>query len=307
MNSRSQVALYGELLTSEEQYSKDIARFTRFSQEEEHQLIGQTRRGDRDARNKLIESCLKYVTFLAKKYSTVYNMPYMELVSLGNVTLVEFLEKALDARDWRAYLAGCVRGVMWEQSHNYWELITRSRGEDGYPPSKTVESLEAPLYTSVKGEKEQTYGDILHAEPLYPQTKEERSYGPLHQALEALPDKLKQVVAQWAGVSEYGPQSHEDICSDLGLASAGAVRNYKMRAFKALQATLRYEQSILRYVPQPTDEERIAQAYTQLARSGKLVTVEELQEASGVGVRLARQYIRNREVEKRSHQQRARA
>src|SRR6185295_14477551 len=69
-------------------YLKDLARFPQLTPEEEHQLAVQVREGDEDAFRKLVESNLRFVVAMAKKYSRS-GYPLHELINEGNLGLIE--------------------------------------------------------------------------------------------------------------------------------------------------------------------------------------------------------------------------
>src|SRR3954468_20488074 len=69
-------------------YLKDLARFPQLTAEEEHELSVRARAGDQDAFRKLVESNLRFVVSMAKKYSRS-GYPLHELINEGNMGLVE--------------------------------------------------------------------------------------------------------------------------------------------------------------------------------------------------------------------------
>jgi len=69
-------------------YLKDIAQFPQLSAEEEQELGRRVREGDETAFAKLIESNLRFVVAMAKKYSRS-GYPLHELINEGNMGLIE--------------------------------------------------------------------------------------------------------------------------------------------------------------------------------------------------------------------------
>ena len=69
-------------------YLKDISRFPQLTAEEEQQLGRRVREGDETAFRKLIESNLRFVVAMAKKYSRS-GYPLHELINEGNMGLIE--------------------------------------------------------------------------------------------------------------------------------------------------------------------------------------------------------------------------
>src|SRR6266487_6439221 len=69
-------------------YLKDISRFPQLSAEEERDLGARVQKGDQEAFRKLIESNLRFVVAMAKKYSRS-GYPLHELINEGNMGLIE--------------------------------------------------------------------------------------------------------------------------------------------------------------------------------------------------------------------------
>src|SRR5712692_281986 len=97
----SQTALYGEILSNEERYHCDIDGIPCPTFEEEQGLIKRARAGDTDAREALVLSCLGYVKTVARKYAVICaawgkkRIEYLDLVQVGNLTLLECFDKAI--------------------------------------------------------------------------------------------------------------------------------------------------------------------------------------------------------------------
>src|SRR5579862_9610923 len=69
-------------------YLKEISRFPQLTPEEEQQLGTRVQNGDQEAFRKLIESNLRFVVAMAKKYSRS-GYPLHELINEGNMGLIE--------------------------------------------------------------------------------------------------------------------------------------------------------------------------------------------------------------------------
>src|SRR2546428_13168017 len=69
-------------------YLKDISRFPQLTGEEEKELGARVQKGDQEAFRKLIESNLRFVVAMAKKYSRS-GYPLHELINEGNMGLIE--------------------------------------------------------------------------------------------------------------------------------------------------------------------------------------------------------------------------
>src|SRR5213592_1065732 len=69
-------------------YLKEISQFPQLTPEEEKDLGARVQKGDEDAFRKLIESNLRFVVAMAKKYSRS-GYPLHELINEGNMGLIE--------------------------------------------------------------------------------------------------------------------------------------------------------------------------------------------------------------------------
>ncbi len=73
-------------------YLCDIGQVKQLTQEEENELIGRTRRGDRKARERLIKGNLRRVVEISREYENI-SLPLLDLISEGNVGLIKAVER----------------------------------------------------------------------------------------------------------------------------------------------------------------------------------------------------------------------
>src|SRR5213592_670017 len=73
-------------------YLKEISRFPQLSPEQEKELGKRIQNGDEEAFRKLIESNLRFVVAMAKKYSRS-GYPLHELINEGNLGLIEAVSR----------------------------------------------------------------------------------------------------------------------------------------------------------------------------------------------------------------------
>ena len=71
-----------------QQYFKDIAKYPIYSSDEQIELARKMKQGDMDARQKLINSNLRFVVTCAKKY-VGQGVPLIDLISCGNEGLIQ--------------------------------------------------------------------------------------------------------------------------------------------------------------------------------------------------------------------------
>jgi RNA polymerase sigma factor, sigma-70 family len=73
-------------------YLKSIYKIPLLSKEEEESLLKKIKEGDKEALQKLIISNLRFVINIAKRYAG-YGIPFSDLISAGNVGLIEAAKK----------------------------------------------------------------------------------------------------------------------------------------------------------------------------------------------------------------------
>ncbi len=202
MKQPSQIELYGELLTVEQQYHHDIADIPRMTMEEEERLIVRARSGDTDAKEHIILSCLGYVQAVARKYTVMcaangrHLVEYLDLIQVGNLTLVKCSDKALDHPSPFGYLKRAASGEIVKYCMKHGTSITCPSERGGkILPMKDVSSLEQPLTPETQ---ELTLADTLEAPPVVAQ--EEKDYTMLYSTLETLTPKQRDVIVRHYGL-----------------------------------------------------------------------------------------------------------
>lgn len=81
-----------ENLSNEALYNKDVETTIRLTKEEEYEYLLRAKQGDLYARKKLIESNLRLVRPIARKYIG-QGLSYLELVQEGNIGLIKAIDK----------------------------------------------------------------------------------------------------------------------------------------------------------------------------------------------------------------------
>jgi RNA polymerase sigma-32 factor len=99
------------------------------SREEEHELAVRYRNGDRAAGTKLVESNLRFVLSMAKRYKR-YGLPMTELIAEGNVGLATALEKFDPYKGTRfvTYAAYWIRAYVLNYVIRSWSLVGGGSG-----------------------------------------------------------------------------------------------------------------------------------------------------------------------------------
>ena len=81
-----------KLDSSERRYLNEISKIPLLTPEETKELIIKIKQGDETARKKIIESNLRFVVYLAKKYIN-RGIPFLDLVQEGNIGLMKAIDK----------------------------------------------------------------------------------------------------------------------------------------------------------------------------------------------------------------------
>ena len=77
---------------AEKLYLRDLRKLSTMSEEEEKELAARISRGDHDARRKMIESNLRLVVKIARKYASA-GVSVLDLIEEGNIGLIRAVEK----------------------------------------------------------------------------------------------------------------------------------------------------------------------------------------------------------------------
>jgi DNA-directed RNA polymerase sigma subunit (sigma70/sigma32) len=194
------------MLSSVEQYLNELAGLPVLTRDEEADLVRRTRLGDKQAREALLHSCLRYVASVTSRYSCyLEHEEYLDLVSIGNLAIVECLDKALTVENPVAYLYGIAKLAIRSYCYTHSQLITQVRGR----PMVWTDSLDAPL-CNCKG----CLADILVAQEQLPQ-HERSDHGRLYEAINALTPKQRYVIQRFYGLDGDAPESMASISRRL--------------------------------------------------------------------------------------------
>jgi DNA-directed RNA polymerase sigma subunit (sigma70/sigma32) len=193
-------------LTSVEQYLSEIARLPVLSRDEEAELVHRARLGERQAREALLQGCLRYVAYVTSRYSCyLQHEGYLDLVSVGNLAIVECLEKALTVDNPVAYLYGVAKLAIRSYCYTHSQLMTQVRGR----PFVWVDSLDAPLCN-----RQGCIADFLVAPVQAPQ-QEQSDFTRLYEAINALTPKQRYVIVRYYGLDGDAPESIASISRRL--------------------------------------------------------------------------------------------
>ena len=259
-------------------FLNEIRRYPLLTAQEEVELSQRIEQGDAEAKERMINSNLRLVVSLAKKYQG-NDLPLLDLIQEGILGLIRAAEKF----DWR-------RGYKFSTYATFWIRQAIQRGiankartiripvhigqrerkvaraerelhsrlgraptdqeiakeaevsveeiEEIRDAARAVTSLDKPI-----GEEgEAAFGDIMPSDDPEPEEEVEVSLRAeaLHRALDQLPDRERQVVKLRFGVNGNDPTPLRETGRRMGL-SPERVRQLEAKALKRLAATREIE------------------------------------------------------------------
>lgn len=245
----------GDMLTAEELYRAEIARLPRWTEAQRQEFVKCAKQGDSQAREHLILSCVGYVVEMARKYATICAaapspIAFLDLVQIGNLTIVERMEKALAHPNTIGYLYKAVRGAIIQYCQTRTSLIVTPKDTHDKPLVPMVlQRLDAPSYRDE--ESGASSYDRFSLPQCVPSAEPEREYRTLHTAVASLSARQRETITRHYGLegapeqlTEIGisfrvrrgqalPQTYEERaqCCDL-------ARNYYRRGLKNLKVKL---------------------------------------------------------------------
>ena len=262
-------------------YLKDIAKYPQLTPAEEHEIGVLARAGDPDASRRLVESNLRFVVSLAKKYARS-GYPIHELINEGNMGLIEAASRFDPDRGVRfvTYAGWWVRQAILAAIARYGQVfhlppklkhelyqfqtkVSRLMQELGHKPSVEEISLrfgmpepdveemiqgppsEVSLEAAIAGgDSDLKLQDVLPDLTLTPLDEaliRKSLEEQLYSLLEQLDPKELQIVERRFGLADRDPETLAEIGADLKL-SRERVRQIEERALDKLRHSRRSRQ-----------------------------------------------------------------
>ncbi len=219
------------VLSNVEQYRSDVLRLPRLTRSEESEFVNRARNGDTQAKAALIHSCLGYVASVAYRHVCyMQHDDYLDLVSIGNLAIVECFEKALTVDKPVAYLLGVAKLAVRAYCCKHSGLITHQRGQ----PYVWVDSLDAPL-----GNGQGCLAEMLSTPTQEPQ-QEPGDFDTLYQAISGLTPKQRYVIQRYFGLDGDAPEPIAAISRRLSQVNPKVTiaRNRYNTAIRSLRRML---------------------------------------------------------------------
>jgi RNA polymerase primary sigma factor len=261
-------------------YLKDISRFPQLTAVEEKDLGARVQKGDEGAFSKLIESNLRFVVAMAKKYARS-GYPLHELINEGNLGLIEAVSRFDPERGVRfiTYASWWIRQAILAAIAHYGQVfrlppklkhelyrfdtkVGRLTQELGHRPS--VDEISKEFGMNEKDVRERMEGTPTEvsldapigegAEMRLEDLIEDHSVTPVDEALIAqsfeeqlqtllaqLDEKEKVIIERRFGLGDLEPQTLAEIGSDMNL-SRERIRQIEERALGKLRRSQRAKQ-----------------------------------------------------------------
>src|SRR5215204_3540420 len=243
-------------------FLNEVGRYQLLTAEEEVELAKRIERGDREAKERMINSNLRLVVSIAKKYQG-HGLSLLDLIQEGIIGLIRAVEKF----DWRRGFKFSTYATWWIRqavqrgvANKARELIAKlgrapteeevskasklplKQVQEVREAARAVTSLDRPV-----GEGEASYGDLFAGDQAPPEELIQVSLEQdvLRRAVATLPEREQEVVKLRYGLNGDGrPQSLEEIGRRLGLTrervrqlEAGALERLAInREVEALRA-----------------------------------------------------------------------
>jgi RNA polymerase primary sigma factor len=259
-------------------FLNEVRRHPLLTADEEVELAKRIERGDQEAKEHMINSNLRLVVSLARKYQG-HDLPLLDLIQEGILGLIRAAEKF----DWRRGYKFSTYATFWIRQAIQRGIANKSRtirvpvhigqrerkiaragrelrAQLGREPTDeeiakaadiTVEDIEevrdtqrtvTSLDRPVGEEGETSFGDLLPSDAPEPEEEVEvvLREAALHRALDRLPDRERQVLKYRFGMNDVDPTPLRETGRLLGI-SPESVRQIEGRALKRLAATREIE------------------------------------------------------------------
>lgn len=258
-----------------ELYFKDLEKYRVLTPEEELDLLRRTKRGDKEAREKLVVHNLRFVVHIAKKYKDL-GIPLSDLINEGNLGLLKAVDKFDPNKGVRflsyaifwinqaikKYISRVIHSVKvstYEQI-KYQKIKRQIKNtEEEYGKDLSVEELakilglspleierardlvirEFSLDQPIRGENGADSRTVLYFDDALPSPEEfykkEEMHNIVERMLNSLPPRDSQVIKMYYGIGEY---TERMTLEDIGKKlniSRERVRQIKDRALRRLR------------------------------------------------------------------------
>ena len=199
-------------------YHAETARLPRLTREQSRTLAQQARQGDEEARHALIVACMDYILLQAHNISSTRHPNQIDLAAVGNLKMVECLDKALLADAPVAYLLTvALREMQWYCLYHA-PLIQRPAFSlkelaQADPSPAQIESLDAPVSRGGGRQREM----IAAPTPALETDEQPPRFAPLYDAVQRLSPTHRSRIIRHYGLFGQPAESLTEIAQESGI------------------------------------------------------------------------------------------
>ncbi len=211
-------------------YFKSIKDFKPLTKEQEKELFKKFKKGDINARNKIIEPNLKYVIKMAKRYKG-YGIPFADLISEGNVGLMKAINKFDIKNDVKFYCYGkwWIQATMQEFIKKRIESDTNELCHDDISDKKNNSFVISEDFEN--NEDEETTG----TDNVILEDSREINNEILNSLIGDLNDSEREIIEDYYGLKNGSPLTLDEIGKKFNLTSE-RVRQKKENILRKLRS-----------------------------------------------------------------------
>jgi len=215
-------------------YYNDLKKYKPLSKTRERRLLRLCKRGDKKAKNELIESNLKFVFDIAKRY-TGRGISIGELISEGNMGLLKAIDKFDENQDVKfiSYAVWWIRHAMLDTIKKN-KLITYVEFEKEESNDKIIENRVADEEDEMVSPDDIMYSNE-HEE--YKHEVNENQKKIINSLIPVLNEREKFVIENYYGLNDGDELTLIEIGNKLGLSSE-RVRQIKISGIRKLRSKI---------------------------------------------------------------------
>lgn len=254
MRTPSQTVLYGEVLTSEQLYYRDLAQLPVLTEEQRHELVERGRSGEREVRSQMVCAVLPLILPVVKRYTCVVaHADFLDLCQIASLEVLEVLERDFDRvlekdRPF-AYLKG-VAALALVRYLQLQDMLIMKKGHSDYKRERIpVTSLDRPVERGSNVTLADVLADVLVDESFHESAEEcPVRYEALYHGIGALTDFQRGVIERHYGLNGHPQEMLCDIDVDLtGKRDPKAVvaSHRKQNAVRALRRQLEMRNGVV--------------------------------------------------------------
>lgn len=203
------------------------------SEEEERVAIEKMQKGDKDARNTLIERNLRLVAHIVKKFESK-NMSQDDLISIGTIGLIKGIDSYNDSKKTKitTYAARCIENeiLMYFRSNKKRESDVSLNDSIGYDKDGNEVSL-----IDVLKDNTTDFAEVIH-------TKE--NIKDLSIYLNLLNEREKEIIIKRYGLLNQKEKTQKEIAKELNISRSYVSRIEKRALTKMLKEFIKNKKDL---------------------------------------------------------------